>query len=411
MRATGLLLAAALAVPGGAACQAAPAQDPAVRAADDRLYADAAARAWSWIDRNYVPATGLVRATDHYDHVTTWDIGSALLALHAAHGLGLLADAEFETRMAAALRTLRTMPLYDGAAFNRLYSAATGAMTGRGDRLTETGYGWSATDLGRLLAALKVVASNHPRFEGEADAVVRRLDVSRIVRDGYLWGEDVQGRRVARYAEGRIGYEQYAAQGFALWGIRAERALDVTAHARPVRVEGVELLGDRRGSDRLTSEPFFLAAMEMDLWGEPLNRLAAGVLAAQEARWRRTGQVTMASEDAVPLAPHHFYYYNVYHAGRPFTIDAQAPLGGVRIPPWVSTKAAFAWHAVMPGEYTRTALEAVAAGQQGERDWGAGILEGSGRPTGGANVNTAAVILQAALYRRLGRRLLAEPAG
>lgn len=398
-----LLLAAPL------AAQAPPGADSA---ADDRLYADAAARAWSWIDRNYVPATGLVRATDHYDHVTTWDMGSALLALHAARGLGLLADEEFERRMRRALSTLQTLPLYDGAAFNRLYSARTGQMIGRGDVVTTTGYGWSATDLGRLLAALKIVAVNHPELAGEADAVVRRLDVDRIIRNGYLRGEDVQGRRrISRYNEGRIGYEQYAAQGFALWGFRAERALDVSTNARPVEVEGVPLLGDRRGDDRLTSEPFFLAAMEMDLWGEAMNELAAGVLRAQEARWRRTGQVTMASEDALPLEPYFFYYYNVYHDGEPFTIDAQAPMRGVRVTPWVSTKAAFAWHAVMPSEHTRAAVRAVAAGQQGERDWGAGIFEGTGRPTGGANVNTAAIILEAALYRRLGRRLLGESGG
>lgn len=408
MRATLLLLIPALALPAAGACQADAA---AARAADDRLYADAAARAWSWIDRNYVPATGLVRATDHYDHVTTWDMGSALLALHSAHGLGLLADEELERRMRRALETLRTMPLYDGAAFNRLYSARTARMTGRGDVPTDRGYGWSATDLGRLLAALKVVAANHPALEGDADAVVRRLDVSRIVRDGYLWGEDVQGRRVVRYPEGRVGYEQYAAQGFALWGIRAERALDVTANTRPVSVEGVPLLGDRRGDDRLTTDPFVLAAMEMDLWGAELNELARGVLAAQEARWRRTGTVTVVNEDAVPRPPYHFYYYNVYHDGEPWAVDAQAPMRGVRIEPWVSTKGAFAWHAVLPSEYTRTALRAVVEGQQGERDWGAGIWEGSGRPTGGANVNTASIILEAALYRRLGRRLLGEAGG
>jgi hypothetical protein len=404
MRLTAFLCSAALLAPQGLSCQATPA------GTDDRLYEDAATRAWSWLERNSLPGTGLVRATDHYDHVTTWDIGSALLGLHAAHGLGLLDDAGFEARAGRMLETLAALPLYDGAAFNRLYSARTGEMIGRGDVPTSTGYGWSATDLGRLLTALKVVATRHPALEGRADRVVRRLDVTRILRDGYLWGEDVQGRRTVRYQEGRIGYEQYAAQGFALWGFRAERALDVETNARPFRVEGVEIVADRRGNDRLTGEPFFLAAIEMDLWGEPLNRLAAGVLAAQEARWLRTGQLTMVSEDAVPVPPHHFYYYNVLHDGRAFAIDAQGSMRGVVVRPWLSTKAAFAWHATAPSEYTRAVLHAVVAGQQRERDWGAGILEGNGAPTGGANVNTAAIILEAALHRRIGGRLLAEPA-
>jgi hypothetical protein len=376
---------------------------------EDAVWDEAAARAWGWMDRNYVAATGLVRATDHYDHVTTWDIGSALLGMHAARGLGLLEPREFDRRVRRALATLREMPLHDGAAFNRLYSARTARMTGRGDVETTSGSGWSATDLGRLLVALKVLASAHPELEGDADAVVRRLAMDRIVRDGYLWGEDVRGRRVSRYPEGRIGYEQYAAQGFALWGFRAERALDVTVNARPVQVEGVTLMADRRGGDRLTGEPFFLGAIEMDLWGEPLNVLSDGVLAAQEARWRRTGQPTMASEDAVPLPPYHFYYYNVYQAGGAFGIDAQAPMRGVRIPPWVSTKAAFAWHALRPSDHTRAALDLVVGGQREARDWGAGVFEGSAAPTGGANVNTASIILEAALYRRSGRRLLEEP--
>jgi len=377
---------------------------------DDRIYEQAAARAWAWVDRNYRPATGLVRATDHYALVTTWDIGSGILAHFAARELGLLPEAEYDRRMRRMLLTLQTVPLYDSTAFSRFYSAETGRIHGRDEQPSTRGNGWSATDLGRLLTALKVVASNHPRYEGEIDRVVRRLDYDRLIRDGYVWGEDVRpSGRIAQYPEGRLGYEQYAAQGFALWGHRAERALNPRVNGRPVTVEGVSLLSDRRGGDRITSEPFMLAAMESGLWGDELNQRARGVLAAQEARYRRTQQITMVSEDALPVPPYHFYYYTVYHDGRPWVIDAQAPMAGVRVNPWVSTKAAFAWHAVAPGDYTRLALRAVVNAHADERDWAAGIYEGSGRVTGGANVNTAAVILEAALYRRLGRRLFLEP--
>lgn len=421
MRVPQILLALLVSAPAMLACQtSAPPVPPeerlpavaAVHPRDDQLYTEAAARAWAWVDRNYRPATGLVRATDHYALVTTWDIGSGMLAHFAARELGLLPEAEYDRRMRRMLLTLQTMPLYDSTAFSRFYSAETGRMHGRDEQPTRRGYGWSATDLGRLLTALKVVASNHRQYEGEIDQVVRRLDYRRVIRDGYLWGEDVRPTgRVARYPEGRIGYEQYAAQGFALWGHRAERALDPRANAKQVTVEGVELLGDRRGADRITSEPFFLAALESGLWGEDLNREARAVLSAQEARYRRTQQITMVSEDALPVPPYHFYYYTVYHDGRPWAIDAQAPMTGVRVGRWMSTKAAFAWHAVAPGDYTRRALEAVVAGHARERDWTSGIYEESGRPTGGANVNTAAVILEAALYRRLGRRLYLEPGG
>ena len=76
--------------------------------------------------------------------------------------------------------------------------------------------------------------------------MARRLDYGRLVRDGYLRGESVLRGRVVGYQEGCIGYEQYAANGFALWGQRVERALDLLANARAAETLGVGLLADAR---------------------------------------------------------------------------------------------------------------------------------------------------------------------
>lgn len=397
-----------LAVLGGLVTVPAAAQGGGAAPVDEQqVYDEAARQAWAFVDKNYVPETGLVRATDHYDIVTVWDVGSGLLALYSANELGLLPDPEYEARMRRALQTLYTAPLFDDIAYNRAYSARTAQMVLRNDQPTTRGTGWSALDMGRLLSALKVVASNHTQFEGEVDRVVKRLRMDQMVRDGYLWGANVNRQnRVDRYPEGRMGYEQYAAQGFAVWGHRAEKALDVTANARRVNVLGVPLLADRRGEDRITSEPFVLAALEMDLWGSDLGNQARAVLAAQEARYRQTGQVTVVSEDALPVEPYHFYYYNVYHDGKPFVIDAQASMRGVRVRPWISTKATFGWNAVMPGDYTRTALQTVADAHRGASTWSAGIYEGTNERVGDGNVNTAAVILESALYRKQRHRLM-----
>jgi hypothetical protein len=388
-----------------------PAAEARATGSDAALYEAAAERAWRYADALYVPETGLFRAHADFEYVTLWDVASGLMALHAARRLGLLPDADYHERMRRGISTLQTLPFYDGAAFGRVYSARTGQMVLEEDLSpTARGDGWSALDIGRLLSALKVVASNEPRYESAIDSVVQRLDMRRLVRDGYLWGERVTANgRVERYPEGRIGYEQYAAAGFAVWGHRAERALDLRRNSRPVAVEGVRLLRDRRGDDRLTSEPFYLMAMELDLWGEPMAELARGVLAAQEARWRRTGQVTLVSEDAHPDPPHHFYYYTVYHDGQPFAIDAQGPLHGATVRPWVSTKAAFAWHALLPGEYTAAALAHVADAHAGAGFWHTGVIEGTGALTGTGALNTAGVILTAALYRDQGGRLFVAP--
>ena len=86
-------------------------------------------------------------------------------------------------------------------------------------------------------------------------------------------------------------------------------------------------------------------------------------------------------------------------------MDVQRPNARVTGPRWVSTKAAFAWHALLPGDYTRLVLDTVRARAQVQGVWGSGVYA-SGRPTGTPNINTAAVILESALYRKKGRPLV-----
>jgi hypothetical protein len=359
----------------------------------------AARSAWAYVRRNYQPATGFVGATDQYPYVTMWDVGSILGAFLSARQLGFITPEDYRTRVARVLRSLEAAALHDDAAFNRMYAAASGRMVGRDHRPTRRGYGWSATDLGRLLLWLKVVATHDPEYEPVARRIVDRLDLGRIVRDGYLRGEDVTSRgRHRAFQEGRIGYEQYAAAGFALWDIRAEHALDLNANATPVTVLGHAVLADRRGDDLLTSEPIVMLGLELG-WPSPgWEDLARAVLAAQEERHRRTGLVTIVSEDAVPRPPAYFYYYVLHHNGQDFVVltpSHDLVPWNLR---WVSAKAAFAWHALMPSAYTWLALQTVKGAETPNVGWTAGVYERSKVRVPSANLNTAAVIMEAAAY-------------
>lgn len=378
-----------------------------------QLFLEAARTAWAYVDREYQPATGMVNSVTGYPYATLWDVASGLAALYCAERLGFLPREEYDRRMRRALETLRKMRLYDGAAFNKNYSTRSGAIAGRSDRDTQGaagGYGWSSTDLGRLLVWLHVIRSTQPEHAEAAEAVVRRLDLSRIVADGYLWGEDVgRSGRKRRYTEGRIPYEQYAAAGFAAWGHRAEKALDLNANAFPITVMDVPLVSDRRGDEHLTSEPIVLMGLELG-WTPEMRELALRMLAAQRERHERTGVVTVVSEDAIPRAPHYFYYYNVNLKGRWFAVAVQSSRKPLEGPRWVSAKAAFGWHALLPSEYTKLAVRTVAPARHPGRGWSSGVYEQSLRPTGGENVNTAAVIMEAALYHVQGGPL-ARPAG
>jgi hypothetical protein len=302
------------------------------------------------------------------------------------------------------LRTLATLPLFDGAAFNRSYSTRNASMAGA-PRTGRRGDGWSTTDIGRLLLWLKIVATRHPEHAAEAEAIVRRLDAGRLVRHGYLRGfrHDAGGRSLD-YQEGRLGYEQYAAAGWAAWGFPVERAARLEQNAVPVEVMGRPLAADLRGSDRLTSEPLVLLGLEVG-WRPEERALAEELLAAQEERYRRTGLVTVVSEDAIGRPPHYFYYYCAYTNARHFAVDVQDPAAAVSGPRWISAKAAFGWHALLPRDYTARALGSLALART-PVGWASGVYEGTGRSTGTANINTQAVILEAILYKKRGRPLL-----
>lgn len=394
------------------ASEATPAVSPAVVVNERQLYLNAARTAWAFVDRNYQPSTGLARAHDTYQYITIWDVASALAATYSARELGLISDPVYNQRMQRVLTTLSTMDLFDGAAFNKLYDSKTGKMVDRDQRISSKGYGWSTTDIGRLLIWLRIIAVNQPQFAAQATAVVQRLNMSRLINaNGYLQGQDIEPRTgVMRiYPEGRMGYEQYAAAGLALWGHRAENALDARVNAQPASVLGVSIIADKRGGDRITSEPYIMMGMETGWFSPELREQAWRVLAAQEARYKTTGRITMVSEDALPDPPFFFYYYNLYRDGKSFVIDGHSGQGYVDGPRWISSKAAFAWHALLPTPYTLVALQAVQSSAIPGRGWGAGVYEGTMKPTGNASLNTSALILEAAVFNLRGHPFLVMP--
>lgn len=380
---------------------------PAVRArvelaGEVGFFDDAAVAAWKQFNRLWREETGLATATAAYANLTPWDIGSVLASNYAANRLGLLDDNSYGKRMRTTLQTLQKMPLYRGAVFHKMYFANNAGMVGRKGGPTTTGYGWSATDLGRLLVWLRIIAENDPQHRADVQRIVKRIKFSETVADGYLYGGLLgTSGKLWKFQEGRIGYEQYAAAGFHYWGAAVQNALDVNKNAKPVDVLGVTVLADTRGLDRLNSEPFILMGMEVG-FTPGMAELARNVLNAQEARFKQTGKLTMVSEDAVSIPPYYFYYYCVLCNGRAFTVDVAEPGTHLDDPRWVSTKASFGYHALMGTDYTRRVLESV-AGAKSENGWSSGIFEGSGKSTNTLDINTAAVVLEAALYRKTGR--------
>src|SRR4051812_21521463 len=251
------------------------------------VFQSSARTAWTYVKRNYSSTSGMVKALDTYEYVTIWDIASMVAAYHSAHGLGLISDADYNSRMTRLLQTLDMTALYDNTAFNKLYSARSGNMVDRANNVSTRGYGWSALDLGRFLTWMAIVERTDPSLARAVKRVVGRVQLARLIKDGYLNGANVDTRdnKHHEYQEGRIGYEQYSAEGFALWGVRAQKALDFTANAERTDIFGASVFADKRGDDLLTSEPFIMMGMELG-WTNPLwEEQARNVLAAQRERF------------------------------------------------------------------------------------------------------------------------------
>lgn len=386
-----------------AAAQNAP---PTTAVVLDSTAVDEAARlAWKHFDRLWRSSTGLAAATPGYDKLTSWDIGSVLGALFSARQLGLIGAAEYEKRLNRTLKTLETLPLFQNTAYHKMYGARTAKMVSRGGGPSTKGYGWSATDLGRLLVWLRIIADNEPARRGSIERIVQRMNYGRILGGGYMFGEEImRNGQARRFQEGRIGYEQYAAQGFALWNKPVDKAMDLRLNARPVDVLGVQLMADQRGLDRIVSEPFVLMGLELG-WSADVAQLARNVLAAQEARYKQTGDITIASEDAISIAPYYFYYYCIYCNGKPFVIDVADPGKSLDKPRWISTKSTIGWFVLLPNDYTRLAWQTVQKAKTSV-GWSSGVFEKTFVPTRTYDLNTAAVVLEAAAYYKLGRPLL-----
>ena len=357
--------------------------------------------AWTYVTRE-VTSVGFVGATKSYQFLTVWDMASTLAAAYSAHDLGFVTDAEYKDFIGRTLTSIEKLPLYDNTAFNRMYSATSGAMVDNKAEPSTKGGGYSSLDHGRLLIWLKIIGNGDPKLAARSQAIVNRLAMSRIVKNGYMQGEEITKLGEHRtYQEGRVGYEQYAAEGFALWGAKVNLAIDFAANAKAVVVNGVTIVTDVRGGDVMTSEPFVMMGLELGWKNDVWKNLALAVLSAQEARFRQTGIVTMVSEDAIPVPPAYFYYYLLYHEGKPFVVSTVGGTVSDSFPRWVSAKAAFGYHALAPGDYTWRALQTVKFG--GDSDgWTAGVFEGTKNSTKTYNLNTAAIVLESAAYMKRG---------
>jgi hypothetical protein len=373
----------------------------------------AAQRAWQYFERNWNSQTGFVNSADNYPWTTLWDQGSAILGIHAARQLGLIQPERFNSMINRLLQTLEKLPLPTTGLPNKAYSTRTGEMRKLDNTPDPKGTsGWSVLDTARLLLGLHVLRSHYPEYGERINRITQRWELSKLEKDGWLYGGIPSANgQIRTVQEGRLGYEQYAASTLKLWGIEAKNALS-NPPIHTVEVDGIPLQVDQRNLENsgatnyLTNEPYLLWGLELG-WNEAIKPQVLNLLRVQAQRFERTKILTAVNEDSLDRPPY-FLYYSIYANGQFWNATNSRGKSYPQLR-FLSTKAAFAWDALMPDDsYANTLREAVQNLANQNRGYFSGRYENSRLGVNASiDVNTNAVILESLLYQSRGGHPLA----
>lgn len=377
--------------------------------------------AWKYFENNTQPQNGLVNAVDGYPSTTMWDTASYLGALVAAENLGIIARKDFDARLDAIVKTFDSLDFFRGELPNKVYNAKTMEKADYTNKPGEIGY--SAIDLGRLLIWLKIIRERYPAHADAIDRFVLRWDFSHVLdRDGVMYGASLSPDKKLQYVqEGRLGYEEYSAMGFRLWGFSTARA-SAPEPFDTVPVYCVQLPYDTRDPRKyyqhnyVVSESYVLDGLEFG-WdagsragaADPLvgrdwmRDFANRVYQAQENRYHATGILTARSEHQLDQEPY-FVYDTVYSDGFPWNTITDT---GKYVPQFaaVSLKAALGMWVLWKSDYTDRLFEAIAKQYEPGKGFYEALLESGKGPIKAFTANNNGIMLEALLYKSQGTLL------
>ena len=374
-----------------------------------------ATSAWNYFVDNVQPDTGFANSVGGYPSGTLWDMGNYLTAMNAVRWMGLIDQGEFDGRLNKFLAQISELELFEGNLPNKVYNSATAQRVDYANNPTERGIGWSALDIGRLLAAFHVVQTCHPQYSDWLSAIVNGWRLELSVDNEQLYGAMITpDERTQFVQEGRLGYEEYAARGYELWGFDVPAAIALEPMSY-VDVYGVQIPVDDRdyqntnANNYVVSESYILDAIEFGLDGTLADH-AQQVLEAQKRRYEATGLLTAVSEDNINQPPY-FLYSTVYANGTPWAVITESNENYPELRT-LSTKAAFGWHYLYPDNaYAQQIFDMVRDKTDSGRGFYAGIYESGlyDEPAPLNDVltgNTNGLILEILYYKARGNQPL-----
>ncbi|MEM7056348.1 MAG: DUF3131 domain-containing protein [Pseudomonadota bacterium] len=388
----------------------------------------AARVAWRYFQNFTQETTGLANSVGNYPSTTLWDTASYISGLVAAYELCIVEKPEFDERILKLLTTFRGLDLFRREMPNKVYHTKTGEKVDYTNKSGEIGF--SALDIGRFLVWMRILKNRYPYLGNSIDAVLLRWDYSNVIgEDGLMYGSLIskEDNSTIYAQEGRLGYEEYAAKGFALWGFnvrlahRAEPYLTTSIHGVMVPYDG----RDPRifhSQNYVVTESYLQDGLELgyDLPHDDTSpdwlhsdgwraEFAERIYQVQENRYYREGFMTARSEHNVK-GPPYFTYDTIFSDGYPWnTVTPRGDYSPDHAA--VATKAAFGMWALWDTPYTDVLYDAVIELFNPEVGFYEGLYE---RGQGIIEIYTAnnnGILMAALLHKVQGPILTPHPGG
>gem|GEM_PF-823966 len=387
----------------------------------------AAKVAWGYFEKFTQETTGLVNSVGAYPSTTLWDTASYVSGLVSAYELCLIEKPEFDKRLLKLLTTFRNLKLFRREMPNKVYHTKTGAQVNYTNKPGEIGY--SALDIGRFLVWMRICRNRYSHMANTIDNLILRWDFSKIIDDdGVLYGAsiDKETKETIYAQEGRLGYEEYAAKGFALWGFKPYFAHRAEPYLT-TNIFGVRIPYDGRdprifhSQNYVVTESYLLDGLELN-WDLPQDdvsldqvhsdgwraEFADRIYQVQHNRFETEGYMTARSEHNVK-GPPYFTYDTIFSDGYPWnTVTPRGDYSPDHAA--IATKAAFGMWALWDTYYTDILYEAVIELFDPDRGFYEGLYEGGNGRIEIQTANSNGILLASLLHKVQGRILTASDA-
>ena len=324
---------------------------------------------------------------------------------------------KFDLRVRKLLATLERLSLFSGELPHRGYDIRSLEPVDYGNNPTPEGTGWSGLDVGRILLALHNLKSCYPQYTEAVDNILLEWSYLRVVSNGKLNSAVVEpdnyNRRLARvHPVNQLGYEEYAARGFQLWGFNAELSA-VGGEYQTESVDGLKILSQRERQGKqpehnyIVADPFIRYGLELG-FDPQMRSLVYPMLQAEARRYRDQGLFSAANTVLIQQEPYiiHSTIMGDQEPWSTWSADGKTE-DKHRI---TSVAAAFAYRALFPEErYALELQQAIVDLYNPALGYYEGFYETNGKPALGFTSSTNAIVLQSLQYQsRNGQPLLVD---